>query len=399
MHPPEEVGVMTTMNSPSAPQKPKLLDRFREAIRARHYSRRTEDAYIGWIKRYIFFHGKRHPAEMGAEEVTQFLSALALDGHVAASTQNQALSALLFLYQDVLQQDLPWLDGIVRAKRPMRLPVVLTREEVQAVLTRLHGTPRLMATLLYGAGLRLLECAELRVKDVDFSLNQILVRNGKGQKDRVTVLPAALKRDLARHLEDVRQQHQKDLSKGAGWVELPGALERKYPNAGREWGWHWVFPATSMYVHRESGKRRRHHLHESVVQRAVKEAVRRAGIAKPATCHTFRHSGVYPAFCGTTHLLEDGYDIRTVQELLGHKDVSTTMIYTHVLNRGPAAVRSPADRLLTSSIPPEEIGCKILQPSSAALMPPAMGRAKYIQPVPAHPQNSDEGNRLQLLQP
>jgi len=365
---------MTTMNSPSAPQKPKLLDRVREAIRARHYSRRTGDAYIGWIKRYIFFHGKRHPAEMGAEEVTRFLSALALDGHVAASTQNQALSALLFLYHEVLQQNLPWLDGIVRAKRPMRLPVVLTREEVQAVLTRLHGTPRLMATLLYGAGLRLLECAELRVKDVDFSLNQILVRNGKGQKDRVTVLPAALKRDLARHLEDVRQQHQKDLSKGAGWVELPGALERKYPNAGREWGWHWVFPATSMYVHRESGNRRRHHLHKSVLQRAVKEAVRRAGIAKPATCHlsavtpaqagTFRHSGVYPAFCGTTHLLEDGYlsavpacasphadrpstaqagDIRPVQELLGHKDVSKTMIYTHVLNRGPAAVRSPAD--------------------------------------------------------
>ena len=387
-----EVNVMSAGSKPSVQQKPKLLDRVRAAIRSRHYSPRTEEAYVAWIKRYIFFHAKRHPSDMGAEEVTRFLSALALDGHVAASTQNQALSALLFLYQEVLQQDLPWLDGIVRARRPIRLPVVLTREEVHAILSRLRGTPRLMATLLYGAGLRLLECAELLVKDVDFGLNHIVVRNGKGQKDRVTVLPAALKPDLARHLEDVRDQHQRDLEKGAGWVELPGALERKYPNAGREWGWHWVFPATSMYVHRESGNRRRHHLHESVVQRAVREAVRRAGIAKPATPHTFRHSFA-------THLLEDGYDIRTVQELLGHKDVSTTMIYTHVLNRGPAAVRSPADRLLIPSISPNEIACTILQPSALALTPPAMARAKYIQPVPVHPQNSDEGNRLHRLQP
>ena len=387
-----EVYVMSTGIQPSVQQKPKLLDRVRAAIRSRHYSVRTEEAYVAWIKRYIFFHGKRHPSDMGAEEVTRFLSSLALDGHVAASTQNQALSALLFLYKEVLEQDLPWLDGIVRAKRPMRLPVVLTREEVHAILSHLRGTPRLMATLLYGAGLRLLECAELRVKDVDFGLNHIVVRNGKGQKDRVTLLSATVKPDLARHLEAVRQQHQRDLTKGAGWVELPGALERKYPNAERDWGWHWAFPATSMYVHRESGKRRRHHLHESVVQRAVKEAVRRAGIAKPATCHTFRHSFA-------THLLEDGYDIRTVQELLGHKDVSTTMIYTHVLNRGPAAVRSPADRLLTFPLPPKEIDCKILQPSSAALMPPAMRQAKYVPPVTAHPQNPGEGNRLQPLQP
>lgn len=364
MQPPEEVDVMATMNSPSAPQKPKLLDRVREAIHARHYSRRTEDAYIGWIKRYIFFHGKRHPSEMGAEEVTRFLSSLALDGHVAASTQNQALSALLFLYREVLQHDLPWLEGVVRAKRPIRLPVVLTREEVQAVLVQLRGTPRLMGILLYGAGLRLLECAQLRVKDVDFGLNHILVRDGKGQKDRVTLLPATAKADLARHLEAARQQHQMDLSNGAGWVALPGGFERKCPNAGREWAWQWVFPATSCYVDRESGKRRRHHLHESVVQRAVKEAVHRAGIIKPATPHTLRHSFA-------THLLEDGYDIRTVQELLGHKDVSTTMIYTHVLNRGPAAVRSPADRLAILHTPaplppagdrPTEIDCRRLQP-------------------------------------
>ncbi len=381
---------MTTMNSPSAPQKPKLLDRVRLAMRAHHYSPRTEEAYVAWIKRYIFFHAKRHPSEMGAEEVTRFLSSLALDGRVAASTQNQALSALLLLYREVLQQDLPWLEGIIRAKRPIRLPVVLTREEVQAVMTHLRGTPKLMATLLYGAGLRLLECAQLRVKDVDFGVNHILVRDGKGQKDRVTLLPATAKTDLARHLEAVRQQHQRDLSKGAGWVALPGALERKYPNAGREWAWHWVFPATSMYVDRETGKRRRHHLHESVVQRAVKEAVRRAGIPKPATPHTFRHSFA-------THLLEDGYDIRTVQELLGHKDVSTTMIYTHVLNRGPAAVRSPADRLAILNTPPPpppagdqpaEIDCKPLQPipmrstapSASPGLSPARGYAQNLWP-------------------
>jgi integron integrase len=346
------------------PQPPRLLDRARLAIRARHYSPKTEEAYVAWIKRYIFFHGKRHPGEMGADEVTRFLSSLALHGRVSASTQNQALSALLFLYQEVLQQDLPRLDGIVRAKRPSRLPVVLTQAEVQAVLAHLRGTPRIMATLFYGAGLRLMECARLRVKDVDFASNQILVRDGKGQKDRATLLPATSKTDLARHLEAIRQQHQRDLSQGAGWVALPGALERKYPNAGREWAWQWIFPATSCYVDRETGKRRRHHLHESVIQRAMKEAVCRAGIAKPATPHTLRHSFA-------THLLEDGYDIRTVQELLGHSDVSTTMIYTHVLNRGPAAVRSPADRLAMHQGPvpdqPAEherirIGCTRMQP-------------------------------------
>ncbi|MBI4246886.1 MAG: integron integrase [Candidatus Rokubacteria bacterium] len=314
---------------PGAP-KPRLLDRVREAVRSRHYSRRTEKAYVHWIKRYIFFHGKRHPVEMGAPEVTAFLTSLAVQGKVAASTQNQALSALLFLYREVLGVELPWLDDVVRAKRPLHLPVVLTRDEVRAVLQRLDGGPRLMALLLYGAGLRLLECCRLRVKDVDFATNQIVIRDGKGHKDRVTMLPAAVKAALT--------AHQADLRHGAGWVELPGALLRKYPNAGREWGWQWVFPATRLYVERVTGQRRRHHLHESVLQRAVKDAVRAARIAKPATCHTFRHSFA-------THLLEESHDIRTVQELLGHQDVSTTMIYTHVLNRGPAGVQSPADRM------------------------------------------------------
>jgi integron integrase len=318
------------------PPKPRLLDRVREAIRARHYSRRTEKTYVAWIRRYIFFHGKRHPSELGPAEITEFLTSLATKSKVAASTQNQALSALLFLYREVLAQDLPWIDDIVRAKRPERLPVVLTRDEVRAVLNQLVREPRLMSLLLYGAGLRLLECARLRVKDVDFASNQIVVRDGKGHKDRVTMLPAAVKAHLARHLEVVRRQHQVDLERGAGWVELPDALMRKYPNAGREWPWQWVFPATRSYVDRLTGQRRRHHLHESVLQRAVKDAVRRAGITKPASCHTFRHSFA-------THLLEDRHDIRTVQELLGHSDVSTTMIYTHVLNQGPNSVRSPLD--------------------------------------------------------
>jgi integron integrase len=319
-----------------APRAPRLLDRVREALRARHGSRRTEKAYVGWIRRFILFHGKRHPLEMGAAEVTRFLSALAVENQVAASTQNQALSAILFLYRVVLEQDLPWLDGVVRAKPSERLPVVLTRTEVRAVIQHLHGAPRLMAILMYGAGLRLLECARIRVKDIDFDANQITVRSGKGDKDRLTMLPQVVKADLATHLIAVKRQHESDLRQGAGWVELPWALGRKYPNAGREWPWQWVFPATRLYVEPVTGQRRRHHLHESVVQRAVKDGVRRAEIAKPATCHTFRHSFA-------THLLESNHDIRTVQELLGHRDVSTTMIYTHVLNRGPGGVQSPAD--------------------------------------------------------
>ena len=329
-----EPGVIPT-------RPPRLFDRVRETARVRHYSRRTETAYLSWIRRFIFFHGKRHPAEMGAPEVTKFLSSLAVEGNVAASTQNQALGALLFLYRDVLEQDLPWLDDMVRAKRPARLPVVLTREEVRTLLLHMAGVPRLMAMLLYGAGLRLLECARLRVGDVDFARNQLTVRGGKGDKDRMTMLPAVVKTELARHLELAKRQHEADLCHGAGWVELPSALSRKFPNAGREWPWPWVFPATRIYVERATGQRRRHHLHESVLQRAVREALRRAAIPKHATCHTFRHSFA-------THLLEDGHDIRTVQELLGHRDVTTTMIYTHVLNRGLAAVRSPADRMFPS---------------------------------------------------
>ena len=273
---------------------------------------------------------------MGAPELTRFLSSLAVEENVAASTQNQALSALLFLYREVLEQDMPWLDDVVRAKRPVRLPIVLTRDEVRAILRQLRGTARLMAILLYGSGLRLLECARLRVQDVDFERHQITVRAGKGDKDRTTTLPTIISVELARHLDVVKKQHDLDLRQGAGWVELPWALARKYPNAGREWVWQWVFPATRFYVDRVTGQRRRHHLHESVVQRAFKDAVRHAGMPKRATCHTLRHSFA-------THLLEDDRDIRTVQELLGHRDVSTTMIYTHVLNRGPAGVRSPVD--------------------------------------------------------
>jgi integron integrase len=325
-------------SSPPRSQGPRLLDRVRGALRVRHYSRRTEIAYTRWIGRFIGFHHKRHPAGMGQAEVTAFLTSLAVDRHLSPSAQNQALSALLFLYREVLGQELPWLGDVVRASRPARLPEVLSRDEVRAVLDRMHGTPRLMATLLYGAGLRLLECARLRVKDVDFGRNQIVVRAGKGDKDRLTMLPASVREPLARHLESGGRQHEQDLRRGWGWVELPGALAHKYPRAGQEWGWQWVFPATRSHVDPATGQRRRHHLHESVLQREVKLAVARAGIVKPATCHTFRHSFA-------THLLEDGHDIRTVQELLGHRDVSTTMIYTHVLNRGGRGVISPADRL------------------------------------------------------
>jgi integron integrase len=329
--------------TPPPSRRPRLLDRVREAIRAKHYSRRTEKAYVHWIRRFIFFHGRRHPAEMGAPEVTAFLTSLAVQGKVAASTQNLALSALLFLYREVLGVDLPWLEDVVRAKRPQYLPVVPTRDETRAVLQRLNGMPRIMALLLYGAGLRLLECCRLRVKDVDFGASQIVIRDGKGRKDRVTMLPAAVRTLLMKHIDQVRAQHEADLRRGAGWVELPGALLRKYPHAGRQWAWQWVFPATRFYVDRVTGQRRRHYLHESVLQRAVKDAVRAAGIPKLATCHTLRHSFA-------THLLEDNHDIRTVQELLGHRDVSTTMIYTHVLNVnvGPAGVRSPADRMFLS---------------------------------------------------
>ncbi len=319
------------------PQPPKLLDRVREAVRVRHYSRRTEQAYVPWIRRFIVFHGKRHPRELGEEHVTAFVSSLANRG-VSASTQNQALSAVLFLFEVVLGQRLGWMNNIVRAQRPVRLPVVLSRDEVASLLSQLHGPVWLMASLMYGAGLRLLECAELRVKDLNFDRGELTVRDGKGGKDRVTMLPAALKGPLLDHLGRVKAQHDTDKAAGHGSVALPGLLRAKYPNAPREWAWQWVFPATRFYVDQATGERRRHHLHESVLQRAVKDAARAAGISRPATCHSLRHSFA-------THLLEAGYDIRTIQELLGHRDVSTTMIYTHVLNQGGRGVRSPLDQL------------------------------------------------------
>jgi integron integrase len=322
----------------SAAPKPKLLDQVRQAIRARHYSKRTEKTYVEWTKRFIFFHCRRHPLEMGEPEINQFLTGLAVNKKVSASTQNQALSALLFLYQHVLDKPLEWINPAVRAKKAKRLPVVLTREEVKTILNLMEGTPKLVATLLYGAGLRLNECLELRFKDIDFTTNQILVRDGKGQKVRITTLPASMKEPLLAHLRDVWRRHQRDLREGAGRVVLPYALARKYPNADREWGWQWAFPAATRYFDREARIERRHHLHETAVQKAMRQAVLRAGIGKPATPHVLRHSFA-------THLLEDGYDIRTIQELLGHNDLNTTMIYTHVLNKGGRGVRSPADVL------------------------------------------------------
>ncbi len=317
-------------------QPPKLLDRVRERIRFKHYSLRTEDSYVQWIKRFILFHGKRHPAEMGAVEVEAFLTHLAVEGNVAASTQNQARSALLFLYKEVLSSELPWLNNVEQAKKPRRLPVVLNEDEVREVLARLGNVHWLVAALLYGAGLRLMEALRLRVQDVDFKRREILVRNGKGFKDRVTMLPDRVVSRLQGHLATVRGLHEKDLAEGFGEVHLPYALERKYPAAGKSWGWQYVFPSGNRSVDPRSGKTRRHHLDEQTIQRAVKQAVRSAGIVKAATPHTLRHSFA-------THLLQKGQDIRTVQELLGHEDVQTTMIYTHVLNRGGHGVTSPLD--------------------------------------------------------
>ncbi len=323
---------------PPAAGAPRLLDQVRLTIRRRHYSRRTEKAYVGWIRRFILFHGKRHPAGMGEEEVSRYLSDLATRGRVSASTQNQALSAILFLYRHVLRQKLGWLEGVKRARGNPRVPVVLTRREVDAILIQLTEANHLIAALLYGSGLRLLECLRLRVKDIDFGRGELTVRDGKGRKDRITLIPQAIRSRLAAHIEQVRAQHLRDLARGAGTVELPHALDRKYPRAAWAWGWQWVFPAARHYTIRQTGRRRRHHVHATVVQRAIKNAVAVAGITKPATCHTLRHSFA-------THLLEDGYDIRTIQELLGHSDVSTTMIYTHVLNRGGKGVKSPVDDL------------------------------------------------------
>jgi integron integrase len=326
----------TQNQSQSAPKQPNLLEQMQSVIRMKHYSIRTEEAYVHWVKRFVLFHGKKHPKYMGQKEVQEFLSHLAVQEKVAASTQNQALNAIVFLYREVLQQELGWMEDIEWAKRKQRLPVVLTKEEAQAVLRQLEGTKWLMVSLLYGAGLRLMECLRLRAKDVDFGYNQIVVRDGKGNKDRITMLPLSVKEPLKRHLERVKSLHERDLAEGFGRVYLPNALAKKYPNADREWGWQYVFPASARSVDPRSGVGRRHHVFETVLQKAVKEAVRKAGICKPASPHTFRHSFA-------THLLEAGYDIRTVQELLGHKNVSTTMIYTHVLNKGGKGVRSPLD--------------------------------------------------------
>lgn len=313
-----------------------LLDRVRACIRSRHYSIRTEEAYIRWIREYIIFFDKRHPATLGAPEVCAFVSHLAVDRNVAASTQNQALSALLFLYREVLGQPVEWVEGVMRAKRPKRMPVVFTREEVRGVLSHMRGETWLMASLLYGSGLRLMECVRLRVKDVDFARLQITVREGKGDKDRVTMLPPSLAEPLCRQLERTRALHELDVREGCGHVYLPHALSRKYTTAEREWCWQYVFPASKRSLDPRSGKERRHHLAETALQKAVKAAIRAAGVTKPGSCHTFRYSFA-------THLLEGGYDIRTIQELMGHADVATTMIYTHVLNKGGKGVKSPLE--------------------------------------------------------
>ena len=330
-----EVFSKDSVDSNIAP-KPKLLDRLRTAIRLRHYSPRTEEAYAGWVRRYVVFHQKRHPAELSEADVRQFLIHLAERLKVSASTQNQALNALVFLYREVLGLPFGKLGPFVRAKRPEHLPVVLTKAEVRSLLNLMEGVPRLIALLMYGSGLRLLECLSLRVKDLDFERMEIRLRRGKGGKDRVTMLPSATRKELLDQLRRARVIHQKDLTEGAGCVALPDALARKYPAAPREWGWQFVFPASGRYFDREANIERRHHIHETVIQKAVRAAALRAGLAKHATCHVLRHSFA-------THLLESGYDIQTEQELLGHRHVTTTQIYTHVLNRNRLGVVSPAD--------------------------------------------------------
>ena len=328
---------MCPQPEPVPPSEPKLLDQLRGRLRVKHYSIRTEQAYVDWVRRFVLFHDKRHPRDLGQIEVEAFLTDLAVRRRISASTQNQAKSAILFLYKEVINKELPWLDGVVAARVSQRLPVVLTVEEVNAALGRLRGTSALVTRLLYGSGLRILECLRLRVKDIDFASREILVRDGKGAKDRVTMLPESLIEPLRRHLERVRELHGEDLAAGYGSVYLPYALDRKYPNAGTQWMWQYVFPSARLSKDPRSEVIRRHHADEKPVQRALQSALRAAGVHKPATPHTLRHSFA-------THLLQSGYDIRTVQELLGHADVSTTMIYTHVLNRGGRGVRSPLDQ-------------------------------------------------------
>ena len=326
----------TAAGAPSRPVPVRLLDQLRDRCRVRHYSIRTERAYVYWNRRFILANGKRHPRELGVVEVEAFLSYLATHDNVAASTQNQALSALLFMYRQVLGIELPWMESVVRAKRPQRIPVVLSRDEVARLLAMLDGSAWLMAALLYGTGMRLMECVRLRVKDVDFERTEICVRNGKGGKDRRVPLPRRLREPLAERAQAVRILHRLDVAEGHGRVWLPHALARKYPNAAAEFGWQFLFPAPHRSVDPRGGEVRRHHVDEGTLQRAVKTARGRAGIDKPASCHTLRHSFA-------THLLESGHDIRTVQELLGHKDLATTQIYTHVLGRGAGGVLSPLD--------------------------------------------------------
>ena len=317
--------------------EPRLLQQLRQRIRVRHYSYRTEQAYVDWVRRYIRFNGMRHPRNLGAEHVAAFLSALANDRKVAASTQNQALAALLFLYKDVLKIELPWMEGIARARRPRRLPVVLTQGEARAVLAQMQGVHALVARLMYGTGMRLTECLSLRVKDLGLERREVLIREGKGDKDRITMFPGSLVEEMQAHLEAVRVVYEADRAADVPGVELPFAFARKNRTAATSWGWHWVFPQDHLSVDPRTRIRRRHHLYDQTFQRALKRAAHKAGIAKPVSSHTLRHSFA-------THLMEAGYDIRTVQELLGHKDVSTTMIYTHVLNRGGRGVVSPLDR-------------------------------------------------------
>jgi len=331
-------GSLDVKNGLRSSSPPRILDQLRGEIRVRHYSLRTEAVYVDWVKRFILFHNRRHPVEMGIREVEVFLSHLALERRVSASTQNQAKAALLFLYKHVLGIELPWLSEVVQAKAPRRLPVVLSPGEVRLLLQQMHGTTELFARLLYGTGMRLLEGLRLRVKDLDFERHQIIVREGKGAKDRVTMLPESLEGALKQHLKKVRALHEKDLGQGFGAVQLPDALAAKSPGAARAWGWQWVFPSPSRSVDPRSGVQRRHHLIPESIQRAVRDAARAAEMTKPVTPHVLRHSFA-------TNLLQTGYDIRTVQELLGHNDVETTMIYTHVLNRGGRGVASPLDQL------------------------------------------------------
>lgn len=333
---------MSSQSQAEARPQTRLFDQVRMAVRRRHYSYRTEQAYLHWIRRFILFHNKRHPAEMGEAEVAAFLSDLAVNRRVSASTQNQALNAVLFLYKQVLERDIGLIQGVVRAKQGERLPVVLTRDEIQAILQRMSGREWLMASLLYGAGLRLMECVRLRVKDLDFGYRQIIVRDGKGKKDRAVPMPQGLAPALEAQLQRAQKVHDNDLADGFGEVSLPYALARKYPNAPRSWAWQYVFPASHRARDPLTGQWKRHHIDESVLQRAIRKAVIDARIPKPISCHTLRHSFA-------THLLQSGYDIRTVQELLGHRDVRTTMIYTHVMGRGAQGVASPYDSLFPRS--------------------------------------------------